>query len=116
MKTKKSPCFECIQKGMYSHFVLDDENAKVLNKSETKNSESKVLIKSKLKILELKIQKSSKSKPERNSRPNIFIEKVLNNSKPHSLRLNVIKIENSFRTKPKRPLKIQVHKCDIVNG
>ena len=114
MKTKKAPCSECIQKGMYSHFVLDDEKAKVMNKSETENSESKVLIKSKPKILELKIQKSSESKPEKNSRPNIFIAKVLNNSKPCSLRLKVIKIQNSFRTNPKGPLKIWVHKCDIV--
>jgi hypothetical protein len=55
MKTKKTPCFESIQKGVHSHFVLDDEKPKVLNKSETENSESKVLIKSKPKILELKI-------------------------------------------------------------
>jgi len=38
MKTKKSSYFECIKKGMYSYFVLDDEKDKVLNKSETENS------------------------------------------------------------------------------
>ncbi|KEH29282.1 hypothetical protein MTR_4g033045 [Medicago truncatula] len=69
MKTKKTPCYECIQKGLYSHFVPKAEKAKVLNKSESETLESKVLIKSKPKTLELKFLKSSKPKARKDSRP-----------------------------------------------
>ncbi|KEH29289.1 hypothetical protein MTR_4g033190 [Medicago truncatula] len=69
MKTKKPPCYECIQKGLYSHFVPKAEKAKVLNKSESETLQSKVLIKSKPKTLELKFQKSSKPKVRKDSRP-----------------------------------------------
>jgi hypothetical protein len=57
---------------------------------------------------------SSRFRRVQKPNPRRIQAKVLNNSKPYSLRLKVIEIENSFRTNPKEPLKIWVHKCDIV--
>jgi len=91
VKSKKPPCYECIKNGTYSFFVQEAGKAKDLNKSKSRNSESKVMIKSKPKTQESKVFKSSKPKAKMNSRPKMFKPKVLNDSKPRTLNPKVLK-------------------------